>query len=50
MAGDVLEVMAWVVAAGLGVWGAWKLGVWADDHLTPEQKKELEREEWRHKR
>lgn len=45
---DLIEAVAYVALAGGLLYGAWRIGTAIDDHLTPEQKKELEREEWRH--
>lgn len=48
--GDVIETVATVVVAGLLVYGAYRVGALVDDRMTPEQRKEREREEWRHQR
>lgn len=45
---DAAFTLLLVACSGLAVWGMWRLAEWADSRLTPEQRKEIEHERWRH--
>lgn len=46
---DALLTLLLVVACGLLVGAIYRLAEWLDGRLTPEQRKEAERFEWRHR-